>query len=178
MLLNKSIKTFLFFPKLPVSATRQFSEENTWENDVQNFFEDVVGDASEQLESTGVVTSVGDGIARVAGLDNVLAGELVFFPTSSLYGLALNLESDSVGIVIFGSDRQIVEGDVVKATSQIIDVPVGDELLGRAVDALGNPLDGKGPIAAAYRSKVEVKAPGIISRKSVHEPVQNWSESC
>ncbi len=115
--------------------------------------------------------SVGDGVARVYGLDNVQAGEMVEFP-GGIRGMALNLEDDNVGVVIFGDDRDIKEGDTVKRTGAIVDVPVGKGLLGRVVDALGNPIDGKGPIEGAERSLVEVKAPGIIPRKSVHEPMQ------
>jgi F-type H+-transporting ATPase subunit alpha len=116
------------------------------------------------------VLSVGDGIARVYGLDNCQAGEMVEFP-GGIMGMALNLETDNVGIVIFGSDRDIKEGDTVKRTNSIVDVPAGDALLGRVVDALGNPIDGKGPIEAAERRVADVKAPGIIPRKSVHEPM-------
>lgn len=123
------------------------------------------------LESTGYVLSVGDGIARVYGLNDVQSGELVLF-SSGLYGMALNLERENVGVVVFGNDRVIKQGDVVERTSQIMDVPVGDALLGRVVDALGNPVDGKGPIKTTLRSRIEVKAPGILKRKSVHEPVQ------
>ncbi len=123
------------------------------------------------VTEVGQVLSVGDGIARVYGLDKVQAGEMVEFETG-VRGMALNLESDNVGVVIFGSDREIKEGQTVKRTGAIVDVPVGKELLGRVVDALGNPIDGKGPIVAEKRSRVEVKAPGIIPRKSVHEPVQ------
>jgi F-type H+/Na+-transporting ATPase subunit alpha len=123
-----------------------------------------------QVSEVGQVLSVGDGIARVYGLDNVQAGEMVEFP-GGIRGMALNLESDNVGVVIFGSDRDIKEGDTVKRTGAIVDVPVGPELLGRVVDALGNPIDGKGPIKAKLRSRVDVKAPGIIPRKSVHEPM-------
>ena len=115
--------------------------------------------------------SVGDGIARVHGLDQVQAGELVEFD-GGIKGMALNLETDNVGIVIFGSDRGIKEGDTVRRTSSIVDAPTGMGLLGRVVDALGNPIDGKGPIKDAKRSRVEVKAPGIMPRKSVHEPMQ------
>jgi F-type H+-transporting ATPase subunit alpha len=117
------------------------------------------------------VLSVGDGIARIYGLDNVQAGEMVEFDNGTK-GMALNLEADNVGVVIFGSDAQIEEGSTVKRTGAIVDVPVGKGLLGRVVDALGNPIDGKGPVEAAERRRVEVKAPGIIPRKSVHEPVQ------
>jgi len=127
------------------------------------------GEAAEVTE-VGQVLSVGDGIARVYGLDNVQAGEMVEFE-NGVRGMALNLESDNVGIVIFGSDREIKEGQTVKRTRAIVDVPVGKELLGRVVDALGNPIDGKGPIKAAKRARVDVKAPGIIPRKSVHEPM-------
>ncbi|HEX5779631.1 MAG TPA: F0F1 ATP synthase subunit alpha [Xanthobacteraceae bacterium] len=123
-----------------------------------------------EVSEVGQVLSVGDGIARVYGLDNVQAGELVEFENGTK-GMALNLESDNVGIVIFGSDREIKEGQTVKRTQAIVDVPVGKELLGRVVDALGEPIDGKGPIKAKARSRVDVKAPGIIPRKSVHEPM-------
>ena len=124
-----------------------------------------------EVSETGQVLSVGDGIARVHGLDNVQAGEMVEF-ANGVQGMALNLEADNVGIVIFGSDSEIKEGDVVKRTGTIVDVPIGKGLLGRVVDGLGNPIDGKGPIVSDQRSRVEVKAPGIIPRKSVHEPVQ------
>jgi F-type H+-transporting ATPase subunit alpha len=124
-----------------------------------------------QVAEVGQVLSVGDGIARVHGLDNVQAGEMVEFP-GGIKGMALNLESDNVGLVIFGDDRSIKEGDTVKRTGSIVDVPVGKGLLGRVVDGLGNPIDGKGPIEDAERMRVEVKAPGIIPRKSVHEPMQ------
>ena len=123
------------------------------------------------VAEVGQVISVGDGVARVYGLDKVQAGEMVEFP-GGIRGMALNLEDDNVGVVIFGDDRDIKEGDTVKRTGAIVDVPVGKGLLGRVVDALGNPIDGKGPIEGAERSLVEVKAPGIIPRKSVHEPMQ------
>ena len=123
------------------------------------------------VAEVGQVLSIGDGVARVYGLDNVQAGELVEFP-GGVKGMVLNLEVDNVGIVIFGDDRDIKEGDTVKRTGTIVDVPVGRGLLGRVVDALGNPIDGKGPIVADERSRVDVKAPGIIPRKSVHEPMQ------
>ena len=123
------------------------------------------------VSETGRVLSIGDGIARVYGLDKVQLGEMVEFE-GGIRGMALNLESDNVGVVIFGDDRAIKEGDTVKRTKSIVDVPVGKELLGRVVDGLGNPIDGKGPIAkSAKRSRVEVKAPGIMPRKSVHEPM-------
>jgi len=124
-----------------------------------------------QVSEVGSVLSVGDGIARIHGLDNVQAGEMVEF-ANGVKGMALNLEADNVGVVIFGSDAEIREGDVVKRTGTIVDVPVGKGLLGRVVDALGNPIDGKGPIKDAVRQRVEVKAPGIIPRQSVNEPVQ------
>jgi F-type H+-transporting ATPase subunit alpha len=124
-----------------------------------------------EVAEVGRVLSVGDGIARVHGLDQVQAGELVEFD-GGIKGMALNLETDNVGIVIFGSDRGIKEGDTVRRTSSIVDAPVGMGMLGRVVDALGNPIDGKGPIKDVKRSRVEVKAPGIMPRKSVHEPMQ------
>ena len=124
-----------------------------------------------QVSEVGQVLSVGDGIARVYGLDNVQAGEMVEFP-GGIKGMALNLEADNVGVVIFGSDSTIKEGDTVKRTGTIVDVPVGKGLLGRVVDALGNPIDGKGPIEFTERRRVETKAPGIIPRKSVSEPMQ------
>jgi F-type H+-transporting ATPase subunit alpha len=123
-----------------------------------------------EVSEVGQVLSVGDGIARVYGLDNVQAGEMVEFE-NGVRGMALNLETDNVGIVIFGEDREIKEGQTVKRTRAIVDVPVGKGLLGRVVDALGNPIDGKGPIKADKRERVDVKAPGIIPRKSVHEPM-------
>ncbi|MFA8443655.1 F0F1 ATP synthase subunit alpha [Yoonia sp.] len=129
-----------------------------------------------EVAEVGRVLSVGDGIARVYGLDNVQAGEMVEFP-GGIRGMALNLEADNVGVVIFGSDRDIKEGDTVKRTKSIVDVPVGDELLGRVVDGLGNPLDGKGPIKTKNRAVADSKAPGIIPRKSVHEPMATGLKS-
>ncbi len=131
---------------------------------IKNFGQDA------EVAEVGRVLSVGDGIARVYGLDNVQAGEMVEFP-GGIRGMALNLESDNVGVVIFGSDRDIKEGDTVKRTKSIVDVPAGDALLGRVVDGLGNPIDGKGEIKASERRIADVKAPGIIPRKSVHEPM-------
>ena len=128
-------------------------------------------DSDADVAEVGQVLSVGDGIARVYGLDNVQAGEMVEFP-GGIKGMTLNLEVDNVGVVIFGDDRTIKEGDIVKRTGEIVDVPVGKGLLGRVVDGLGNPIDGKGPLEDVERRLVEVKAPGIIPRKSVHEPVQ------
>ena len=124
-----------------------------------------------EVSEIGQVLSIGDGIARVYGLDNVQAGEMVEFP-GGIKGMALNLEVDNVGIVVFGDDRGIREGDTVKRTGAIVEVPVGKGLLGRVVDALGNPIDGRGPIEATERSLVDIKAPGILPRKSVHEPMQ------
>jgi F-type H+/Na+-transporting ATPase subunit alpha len=123
-----------------------------------------------EVAEIGQVLSVGDGIARVYGLDNVQAGEMVEFP-NGIKGMALNLETDNVGCVLFGNDRDIKEGDTVKRTGAIVEIPVGKELLGRVVDPLGNPIDGKGPINAKLKSRVDVKAPGIIPRKSVNEPM-------
>ena len=124
-----------------------------------------------EVSEVGTVLSVGDGSARIYGLDQVQAGEMVEFP-AGIKGMALNLETDNVGVVIFGDDRTIKEGDTVKRTGAIVDVPVGKGLLGRVVDGLGNPIDGKGPLTDVTRQRVEVKAPGIIPRKSVHEPMQ------
>jgi len=129
-------------------------------------------DTEMNVAETGQVLSVGDGIARVFGLQNIMSGELVEFPGAGIKGMALNLESDNVGVVIFGDDRQIREGDTVSRTRSIVDVPVGKGLLGRVVDALGQPIDAKGPVTAEERRRVEVKAPGIIPRRSVHEPMQ------
>ena len=131
---------------------------------IKNFGEEA------EVTEVGQVLAVGDGIARVYGLDNVQAGEMVEFE-SGVRGMALNLEQDNVGVVIFGSDREIKEGQTVKRTGAIVDVPVGKGLLGRVVDGLGNPIDGKGPIQSTERRRVDVKAPGIIPRKSVHEPM-------
>src|SRR6202171_1281871 len=124
-----------------------------------------------EVSEVGQVLSVGDGIARVYGLDNVQAGEMVEFP-GGIRGMALNLEVDNVGVVIFGTDRDIKEGDTVKRTGAIVDVPVGKGLLGRVVDALGNPIDGKGPVKTEERRQVDVKAPGIIPRPSGHGPLR------
>src|ERR1043166_9725234 len=132
----------------------------------------IAGFGSEaDVAEVGQVLSIGDGIARVYGLDKVQAGEMVEFP-NGMKGMALNLETDNVGVVIFGDDSGIREGDTVKRTGAIVDVPVGRGLLGRVVDGLGNPIDGKGPLTDVTRTRVEVKAPGIVPRKSVHEPVQ------
>src|SRR5690606_23611975 len=127
-------------------------------------------DTQAEVSEVGQVLSVGDGVARVYGLDNIQAGEMVEFP-GGIKGLALNLETDNVGVVIFGSDRDIREGDTVKRTGAIVETGVGKGLLGRVVDGLGNPIDGKGPIEATETRRVDVKAPGIMPRKSVHEPM-------
>ena len=124
-----------------------------------------------KISEVGSVLSVGDGIARIYGLDQVQAGEMVEF-SNGIKGMALNLEADNVGVVIFGTDSDIKEGDIVRRTGTIVDVPIGRGLLGRVVDALGNPIDGKGPIEYTERRRVEIKAPGIIPRMSVYEPVQ------
>ncbi|HVI29550.1 F0F1 ATP synthase subunit alpha [Hansschlegelia sp.] len=137
---------------------------------IQNFGQEA------EVSEVGQVLSIGDGIARVYGLDNVQYGEMVEFQ-DGIRGMALNLETDNVGVVVFGADRGINEGDTVKRTGSIVDVPVGKGLLGRVVDALGNPIDGKGPIEATERRRVDVKAPGIIPRKSVHEPMQTGIKS-
>lgn len=129
-------------------------------------------DAEANVAEVGTVLTVGDGIARVYGLQNVMAGELVEFPSAGLKGMALNLETDNVGIVLFGDDKNVKEGDTVQRTGDIVSVPTGRGLLGRVVDGLGNPIDGKGPLVDVTQQLVEVKAPGIIPRKSVHEPMQ------
>jgi proton translocating ATP synthase F1 alpha subunit len=136
------------------------------EERLANYYSDV------NIDEIGRVLSIGDGIARVYGLGGIQAGEMCEFPNSGIKGMALNLEDDNVGVVIFGNDRLIQEGDIVERTNFIVDVPVGKELLGRVVDGLGVAIDGKGPITSAKRARVEIKAPGIIPRKSVHEPMQ------
>ena len=128
------------------------------------------------VSNVGTVLQIGDGIARVYGLEKAMAGELVEFEDGT-EGIALNLEDDNVGVVIFGDDRKIKEGDTIKRTNAIVDVPVGKELLGRVVDGLGSPIDGKGALAAKHRKRVEVKAPGIIPRQSVSEPMQTGLKS-
>ncbi len=134
-------------------------------------------DSEANVAETGQVLSVGDGIARVFGLQNVMAGEMVEFPSVGLRGMALNLETDNVGVVIFGDDKGIREGDTVSRTGSIVEVPAGRGLLGRVVDGLGQPIDGKGPLVDTKQMRVEVKAPGIIPRKSVHEPMQTGIKS-
>jgi F-type H+-transporting ATPase subunit alpha len=147
-------------------------------SEISAILKEKISDLSTDMDvaEIGQVVSVGDGIATIYGLRNVQAGEMVEF-SSGLKGMALNLEEESVGVVLFGDDRSVKEGDIVKRTQTIVDVPVGEGLLGRVVDALGNPIDGKGPIEATERSRVETKAPGIIARKSVHEPVQTGIKS-
>ena len=165
--------------KIPqcASATRNFSTSmirpaSVGAGEVASILEErILGQsATANLEETGRVLSIGDGIARVYGLKNILAEEMVEF-SSGLKGMALNLEPDNVGIVVFGNDRLIKQGDIVKRTGAIVDVPIGEEILGRVVDALGNPIDGKGPIKGGKRARVGVKAPGIIPRVSVREPM-------
>ena len=147
-------------------------------SEVTKLLKDQIKNFGEKAEVSeiGKVLSVGDGIARVYGLDNVQAGEMVEFEDGSK-GMALNLENDNVGVVIFGDDRNIKEGDTIKRTNAIVDVPVGKELLGRVVDGLGNPIDGKGALSVKNRKRVEVKAPGIIPRQSVNEPMQTGLKS-
>merc|ERR1711884_191649 len=156
-----------------LSTSSQLNGAKAASGEISSILEDrVLGAApAVNLEETGRVLSIGDGIARVYGLKNIQAEEMVEF-SSGLKGMALNLEPDNVGVVVFGNDKLIKEGDVVKRTGAIVDVPVGSELLGRVVDALGNPIDGAGPIGSATRQRVGIKAPGIIPRQSVKEPMQ------
>lgn len=156
-----------------LASTRRLASTKAQPTEVSSILEERIKGASDEanLNETGRVLAVGDGIARVFGLNNIQAEELVEF-SSGVKGMALNLEPGQVGIVLFGSDRLVKEGELVKRTGNIVDVPVGPGLLGRVVDALGNPIDGKGPIDAAGRSRAQVKAPGILPRRSVHEPVQ------
>lgn len=161
----------------PMVAKRSMAGLSGSVIELSNYLEQRISQKSEEFaksaasfDEVGKVVSVGDGIARVYGLNKVQAGEMVVF-ASGLRGMALNLEDSNVGVVIFGDDRSILEGDTVKRTGAIVDVPVGPELLGRVVDGLGEAIDGKGAITSALRSRAEVKAPGIIPRKSVHEPM-------
>jgi F-type H+/Na+-transporting ATPase subunit alpha len=142
-------------------------------DEISRVLKDQINQYNKKIEvnETGSVLSVGDGVARIYGLENAMAGELVEFP-GEIYGMVLNLEESVVGVVIFGEDRYIKEGDTVKRTKQIVSVPVGEALLGRVVDALGNPIDGKGPLNSPHSRVVEIKAPGIVYRQSVHEPLQ------
>ncbi|KAF7721671.1 Alpha subunit of the F1 sector of mitochondrial F1F0 ATP synthase [Apophysomyces ossiformis] len=159
-------------------ALRHYASAKPSTSEVSSILEQrILGASSEvDLQETGRVLSIGDGIARVYGLKNVQAEEMVEF-SSGLKGMALNLEPDNVGIVVFGNDRLIKEGDTVKRTGAIVDVPVGPGILGRVVDALGNPIDGKGPLETVGRSRVQVKAPGILPRHSVNEPMQTGIKS-
>jgi len=142
-------------------------------NEMSKLLEEKISKTYSQLsvDEIGRVLSIGDGIARVNGLNKIQAGEMVEF-ASGVKGMALNLENENVGVVLFGSDVAIKEGDIVKRTGTIVDVPVGLGMLGRVVDGLGQPIDGKGPLTNVTRQRVEVKAPGIIARKSVHEPIK------
>ncbi|KAI8060722.1 ATP synthase subunit alpha [Gongronella butleri] len=163
---------------LGATALRAYATAKPTTSEVSSILEErILGSSSEaNLQETGRVLSIGDGIARVYGLKNVQAEEMVEF-SSGLKGMALNLEADNVGIVVFGNDRLIKEGDTVKRTGAIVDVPVGPGILGRVVDALGNPIDGKGPLDTTGRSRVQVKAPGILPRHSVNEPMQTGIKS-
>ncbi|KAI8142292.1 ATP synthase subunit alpha [Fennellomyces sp. T-0311] len=160
------------------AATRSYASAKPSTSEVSSVLEQRILGASAEadLQETGRVLSIGDGIARVYGLKNCQAEEMVEF-SSGLKGMALNLEADNVGIVVFGNDRLIKEGDTVKRTGAIVDVPVGPGVLGRVVDALGNPIDGKGPLETVGRSRVQVKAPGILPRHSVNEPMQTGIKS-
>ncbi|KAI8997503.1 ATP synthase subunit alpha [Pilobolus umbonatus] len=159
-------------------AARTYASAKPSTSEVSSILEQrILGSNSEaDLQETGRVLSIGDGIARVYGLKNCQAEEMVEF-SSGLKGMALNLEADNVGIVVFGNDRLIKEGDTVKRTGAIVDVPIGPGILGRVVDALGNPIDGKGPLETVGRSRVQVKAPGILPRHSVNEPMQTGIKS-
>ncbi|ORY94404.1 ATP synthase subunit alpha, partial [Syncephalastrum racemosum] len=160
------------------AALRSYATAKPSTSEVSSILEQRILGASAEvdLQETGRVLSIGDGIARVYGLKNCQAEEMVEF-SSGLKGMALNLEADNVGIVVFGNDRLIKEGDTVKRTGAIVDVPVGPGILGRVVDALGNPIDGKGPLETVGRSRVQVKAPGILPRHSVNEPMQTGIKS-
>ncbi|OWZ64580.1 ATP synthase subunit alpha, mitochondrial [Cryptococcus neoformans] len=159
-------------------AVRTYATAKPAASEVSSILEGRIAGASAggDVQETGRVLTIGDGIARVYGLRNVQAEEMVEF-SSGVRGMCLNLEADNVGVTIFGNDRLIKEGDTVKRTGQIVDVPVGPGLLGRVVDALGNPIDGKGPIKAEGRTKAQLKAPGILPRRSVHEPMQTGLKS-
>ena len=155
------------------TAARSYATAKAAASEVSSILEQRISGATSNfdVEETGRVLAIGDGIARIYGLRNIMAEEMVEF-SSGVRGMALNLEPDNVGVTVFGSDALIKEGDIVKRTGQIVDVPVGPELLGRVVDALGNPIDGKGPIKASERRRTQVKAPGILPRRGVHEPMQ------
>lgn len=167
MILSKILKQ-----SLAVKGTRTFSQKLNI-GDAITVLEEKMSKMSQiqDVQEFGKVISIGDGIARVYGLTNVQAGEMVNF-ASGVKGMALNLEADNVGIVVLGNDREIQEGDIVKRTGSIMDIPIGEDMLGRVFDALGNPIDGKGPIKSVNRRKVELKAPGIIPRQSVNEPME------
>lgn len=177
-LLSKALRRTGSFAKLAQKATPVIQRNMSASViELSNYLEKRISQKSSDFEKSaasldevGNVISVGDGIARIYGLNNVQAGEMVVF-SAGIRGMALNLEDSNVGVVIFGDDRAILEGDVVKRTGAIVEVPVGPELLGRVVDGLGDPIDGKGPINASGTSRAEVKAPGILPRKSVHEPM-------
>merc|ERR1712130_365922 len=156
------------------TAARSYATAKAAASEVSSILEQRISGATSNfdVEETGRVLAIGDGIARIYGLRNIMAEEMVEF-SSGVRGMALNLEPDNVGVTVFGSDALIKEGDIVKRTGQIVDVPVGPELLGRVVDPLGNAIDGKGPIDTKERRRVDIKAPGIIARKSVHEPMQS-----
>merc|ERR1711942_269523 len=156
-----------------LSTSSQMAGAKAAAGEISSILEErILGSApAANLEETGRVLSIGDGIARVYGLKNIQAEEMVEF-SSGLKGMALNLEPDNVGVVVFGNDKLIKEGDVVKRTGAIVDVPVGTQLLGRVVDALGTPIDGKGPLGTDEKFRVGLKAPGIIPRQSVKEPIQ------
>lgn len=161
------------------NATRFYaSDAKATPTEVSSILEQRIRGVQEEtsLSETGRVLSVGDGIARVHGMNNVQAEELVEF-ASGVKGMCMNLEAGQVGVVLFGSDRLVKEGETVKRTGQIVDVPVGEALLGRVVDALGNPVDGKGPIKTTERRRAQLKAPGILPRQSVKEPVQTGLKS-
>ncbi|ATY58615.1 F1 alpha subunit [Cordyceps militaris] len=165
-------------PAITSIQARTYAEAKASSNEVSSILEQRIRGVQEEasLAETGRVLSIGDGIARVHGLANVQAEELVEF-ASGVKGMCMNLEAGHVGVVLFGSDRLVKEGETVKRTGEIVDVPVGPEMLGRVVDALGNPIDGKGPINTKERRRAQVKAPGILPRKSVHEPVQTGMKS-
>jgi F-type H+-transporting ATPase subunit alpha len=164
----------------PAVATqfRSYASAKPAASEVSSILEERIGGSSSaaDVQETGRVLTIGDGIARVYGLRNVQAEEMVEF-SSGVRGMCLNLEADNVGVTIFGSDRLIKEGDTVKRTGQIVDVPVGPELLGRVVDALGNPIDGKGPIASKERRRASLKAPGVLPRRSVNQPMMTGIKS-
>ncbi|EGS16987.1 uncharacterized protein CTHT_0073120 [Thermochaetoides thermophila DSM 1495] len=165
-------------PVVAARQTRTYAEAKASPTEVSSILEQRIRGVQEEagLAETGRVLSVGDGIARVYGMNNVQAEELVEF-ASGVKGMCMNLEAGQVGVVLFGSDRLVKEGEVVKRTGEIVDVPVGPELLGRVVDALGNPIDGKGPINYKEKRRAQLKAPGILPRRSVHEPVQTGLKS-